>query len=114
LKLRLDLEGQLEALLTDTQKKQWKEMLGSPVDLSVLFDGLSSPQDVPGDTRKRLTAKVEQVKEGMQKWADSGRDPSDIGKAMAEKFKPLMDAGKVVEAEAELDSLLTQLNEDAK
>ena len=66
------------------------------------------------DTRKRLTAKVEQVKEGMQKWADSGRDPSDIGKAMADKFKPLMDAGKVVEAEAELDSLLTQLNEDSK
>jgi len=50
----------------------------------------------------------------MQKWADSGRDPSDIGKAMAEKFKPLMDAGRVVDAEAELDSLLTQLNQDAK
>jgi hypothetical protein len=42
LKLRLDLEGQLEALLTDAQKKQWKEMLGKPVDLGVLFDGVSS------------------------------------------------------------------------
>ncbi len=66
------------------------------------------------DTRQRLTEKVEHVKEGMQKWAKSGRDPSDIGKAMAEKFKPLIDAGKVVEAEAELDSLLEQLNSDAK
>ena len=40
LKLRLDLEVQLEALLTDAQKKQWKEMLGKPVDLGVLFDGV--------------------------------------------------------------------------
>ena len=41
-KLRLDLEAQLEALLTDAQKKQWKEMLGKPVDLGVLFGGVSS------------------------------------------------------------------------
>ena len=27
------------------------------------------------DTRKRLTEKVERVKEGTQKWAASGRDP---------------------------------------
>ena len=33
---------------------------------------------------------------------------------MEEKFKPLMDAGKLVEAEAELDRLLEQLNSDAK
>jgi hypothetical protein len=42
LQLRSDLEGQLEALLTDAQKKRWKEMLGTPVDRGVLFDGLSS------------------------------------------------------------------------
>jgi bifunctional DNA-binding transcriptional regulator/antitoxin component of YhaV-PrlF toxin-antitoxin module len=42
LKLRLELEGQLEALLTDAQKRQWKDMLGEPVDLGVLFDGVSS------------------------------------------------------------------------
>ena len=41
LQLRLDLEVKLEALLTDAQKKQWKEMLGKPVDLGVLFDGVS-------------------------------------------------------------------------
>jgi hypothetical protein len=38
--LRLDLEAQLEALLTDAQKKQWKEMLGEPVDPGVLYGGL--------------------------------------------------------------------------
>ena len=42
LQLRLDLEAQLETLLTDAQEKQWKEMLGKPVELGVLFDGVSS------------------------------------------------------------------------
>jgi len=65
-------------------------------------------------TRKRLTEKVERVKQGVQKWADSGRDPSDILKTMGEKFKPLLDAGKVIEAEAELDRLLKRLAPDTK
>ena len=38
IKVRDDLEGKLEALLTDAQKKQWKEMLGEPMDLADLFD----------------------------------------------------------------------------
>ncbi len=66
------------------------------------------------DARKRLTEKVERVQQEAQKWAESGRDPSDILKRMEEKFKPLMDAGKVTEAEAELDRVLEQLKKDAK
>jgi len=65
-------------------------------------------------TRKRLTEKVERVKQGAQKWAASGHDPSDILRAMGEKFKPLIDAGKAIEAEAELDRLLERLKSDAK
>ena len=38
IKIRDDLEGKLEDLLTDAQKKQWKEMLGKPMDLADLFD----------------------------------------------------------------------------
>jgi hypothetical protein len=38
LKNREELEGRLEALLTNAQKKQWKEMLGKPIELGVLFD----------------------------------------------------------------------------
>jgi Spy/CpxP family protein refolding chaperone len=38
IKVRDELEGNLEALLTDAQKKQWKEMLGKPMDLADLFD----------------------------------------------------------------------------
>jgi hypothetical protein len=37
LKMRSDLEASLEALLTEAQKKQWKEMLGKPVDQKILF-----------------------------------------------------------------------------
>jgi Spy/CpxP family protein refolding chaperone len=66
------------------------------------------------DARKRLSGKVERVKAGAQKWAESGRDPSEIAKAMEEKFKPLIDSGKIVEAEDELDRLLEQLGQDAK
>jgi Spy/CpxP family protein refolding chaperone len=65
-------------------------------------------------TRQRLTEKVQRVKEAMQKWADSGRDPSAISKTMEEKFKPLIEAGKVIEAEAELDRVLEQIKQDAK
>jgi hypothetical protein len=50
----------------------------------------------------------------MQKWADSGRDPSAIGRTMEEKFKPLIESGKVIEAEAELDRVLDQIKQDAK
>jgi Spy/CpxP family protein refolding chaperone len=64
--------------------------------------------------RRRLSEKVERVKEGAQKWAASGRDPSAILKTMEEKFKPLIEAGKAIEAEAELDRVLEQLKQDAK
>lgn len=33
MKLRKDYESKIEALLTDSQKKQWKEMLGKPLTL---------------------------------------------------------------------------------
>jgi len=66
------------------------------------------------DARSRLTAKVERVKQAAQKWAQSGRDPSSSAKTMTDKVKPLIDAGKISEAEAELDRLLEQLKPDAK
>jgi Spy/CpxP family protein refolding chaperone len=64
--------------------------------------------------RKRLTEKVERVQAGAQKWAASGRDPMPIVQALEGKFKPLMDAGKPLEAEAELDRLLEQLQQNPK
>jgi hypothetical protein len=87
-------------------------------------DNRAVPVDDPGPkatvadradaVRKRLTDKVERVKKGVQQWAASGRDPSVIRTAMQEKVKPLLDAGKVAEGEAELDRLLEQLGPDSK
>ncbi len=63
------------------------------------------------EMRQRLTAKVERVQTGVRKLTESGRNPSEIGAAMAEKVKPLLDAGKVIAAEAELDRLIDQLGD---
>ena len=71
----------------------------------------SSPSD---DPTKRLTEKVGRVMQGVKKWTASGRDPSAIAKTMEEKFKPLIEAGKVSEAEAELDRVLEQFKQDVK
>ena len=65
-------------------------------------------------TRQRLTEKVHRVEAGIHEWAASGRDPAAIGKAMEDKFKPLIQAGKVIEAEAEVDRVLEQLKQDAQ
>ena len=73
-----------------------------------------APPEAADAVRQRIIAKVESVKEGVQKWAAGGRDPSDMAKMMQEKVKPLLDAGKVGEAEAELDRLLEQLKQDGK
>jgi Spy/CpxP family protein refolding chaperone len=62
------------------------------------------------DLRQRLTGKVAQVQAGVKKWVESGRDPSAIVDAMSGQVKPLLDSGKPVEAEAELDRLLAELS----
>ena len=69
---------------------------------------------IPAKVARLITAKVDRVKEGAQKWADSGRDPSAIGKALEEKFLPLFESQKIIEAEAELDYLLEQLQQERK
>ncbi len=73
-----------------------------------------STNDPAEAMRQRITAKVERVKEGVKTWAASGRDPSAIVKALQGTIKPLLDAGKANEAEAELDRVLEQLKQDAK
>ena len=83
---------------------------------SVLFGNVNaqSPADPAEAMRQRIIAKVERVKKGVQKQAAGGRNPSDIVKTLQETIKPLLDAGKPLEAEAELDRLLKKLDQDAK
>lgn len=61
------------------------------------------------DIKNRLTEKLQRVNAGAVKMAEGGTDPSEMLKTMEEKFKPLMDAGKVIEAESVLDGALEQL-----
>lgn len=100
--LHIGLLARIKNLLTPEQQAKLKE---------ITKDGGASFVEA---TRQRLNEKVQRVKESMQEWAASGRDPSAIGKTMEEKFKPLIEAGKVVEAEAELDRVLEQIKQGAK
>jgi len=84
------------------------KMMGASSNTAPSINAPSQPPPSDNPT-KRLTEKLERVKAGAQKWAAAGHDPSEILKTMQEKFKPLMDAGKVTEAEAVLDHLLEQL-----
>ena len=95
--VQMGLLAAIKNLLTPEQQARLREMMKG--------GGAKQSEDM----RQRLTAKVERVQAGVRKWAESGRDPSEIAKTMQEKFKPLMDAGKVIEAEAELDRVLETL-----
>ncbi len=100
--LHFGLLSAIKNLLTLEQQAQLREIVkGGGAELSEA-------------TRKRVTGKVERVTQGVQKWAANGRDPSAIVKTLEEKVKPLLDAGKAIEAEPELDRLLERLKPDAK
>lgn len=60
---------------------------------------------------KRVTEKVERVKQIAHAWERAGRDTSFIAKTMEDKIRPLVEVGKAMEAEAELDRVLQQLKE---
>lgn len=73
-----------------------------------------SPTDPAEAMRQRIRAKVERVQAGVQTWATTGRDPSAIAKTLQGTIKPMLDAGKAFEAEAELDRLIEQLQPEAQ
>ena len=100
--LQVGLLVAIKNLLTPEQQAKLRD---------IAKDGGTQLMETAG---KRLTAKVERVTASVKKWAESGRDPSDFLKVMEEKFKPLIEAGKAVEAEAELDRVLERLKTDAK
>lgn len=94
---QMGLLAAIKNLLAPEQQGKLRELMKS---------GGAKPSE---EVRQRLTAKVERVQAGVRKWVEDGRDPSAIGQAMKEKVKPLMDAGKPLEAEAELDRILETL-----
>lgn len=62
----------------------------------------------PG-TAARIRAKADQAKAGVEEWQRAGRDPSELVRlvSLLKQVRPMMEAGRVQEAEAALDDVLT-------
>ena len=62
------------------------------------------------DFQKRLQAKIEKIKKGMQELADIGVSPEAVAK-MVQGLQPLLNLGKYREAEALLDQAIKKLDD---
>jgi hypothetical protein len=91
-------------LLASEQQVKLRELMRNPEAVNKLEE----------EFKNRIETKVQRVTAVAQELAQSGRDPSFIGQAMEQKVRPLMDSGRVFEAEAEIDRVLEELNEDSK
>jgi Spy/CpxP family protein refolding chaperone len=108
--LKADRPMEVEAALDRVLKQ-----LNSSPDAKLIAPTAGSaaiPADSAEMARKRISEKVEEVKAGAHKLTESGRDFSAIAQAMEERFKPLLGAGKLIEAEAELDRVLELLKQE--
>jgi hypothetical protein len=61
----------------------------------------------------RIQAKMKRVRDGIERWHKSGKDPRAVGKLM-EGARPLADAGKLDELEKLVDRALEMLGETEK
>ena len=61
----------------------------------------------------RIQAKMKRVRDGIQRWHSSGKDPSAVGKLM-EGAQPLANGGKLDELEKLVDQALEMLGETEK
>ena len=109
----LDVERELKHLHIGTLAAI-KNLLTPPQQVQLRQIAKDGGSQIAEVVRNRITGKVEQVKQGVQDWTASGRNPSPFIKTMHEKVGPLLDSGKPLDAEAELDHLLVQLKQDAK
>ena len=58
----------------------------------------------------RIQAKMKRVRDGIERWHKSGKDPRSVGKLM-EGAQPLANAGKLDELEKLVDQALEMLGE---
>jgi hypothetical protein len=61
----------------------------------------------------RIQAKMKRVRDGIERWHASGKDPSAVGKLM-ERAQPLANDGKLAELERLVDQALEMLGESEK
>ena len=70
-------------------------------------DAASTTQPVA----ERIQHKIQRLHAEVQRWQQEGRDPSPVGQLM-QAFEPLMQQGRVQEAEARLDQALVLLGQE--
>ncbi len=61
----------------------------------------------------RIQFKMKRVRDGIERWHRSGKDPSAVGKLM-EGAQPLAKSGKLIELEKLVDQALETLGETEK
>ena len=61
----------------------------------------------------RIQVKMKRVREGIERWHSSGKDPSAVGKLM-EGAQPLANSGKLDELEKLVDQAIEMLGETEK
>lgn len=61
----------------------------------------------------RLRRKMQALQAGFKAWQSSGRDPSKIAEEVTERLKPLLNDGRIGEAEAVIDEGIKQLGASA-
>ncbi|MHB1456225.1 MAG: hypothetical protein ACYC0V_04855 [Armatimonadota bacterium] len=62
----------------------------------------------------RLRRKMDALQAGFKAWQSSGHDPSKIAEEVTKHLKPLLDDGKISEAEAVIDEGLRKLGDKAE
>lgn len=81
-----------------------------PVRYGIVGEPVAEALAADRDESEGLPQKMDRLQAGVRRWQEQGRDPSPIGEIMR-AFGPLMEAGKVREAEALLDQALKKLEE---
>ena len=74
---------------------------------------VEKPFSMDHNPQLRIQAKMKRVRDGVQRWHRSGKDPSAIAKLM-EGAKPLANSGKLDELEKLVDQALEMLGETEK
>jgi len=74
---------------------------------------VEKPFSMDHNPQLRIQMKMKRVREGIQRWHSSGKDPSAVGKLM-EGAQPLASGGKLDELEKLVDQALEMLGETEK
>lgn len=106
--------AQLDRVL-DVEREAKHVQLGLLMAVRILLTPQQQAQFRNIETASQhVPEKIERVKEIAQAWEKAGRDTSSIAMAMDEKVRPLVEAGKFIEAETELNRPIEQFKAESE